>query len=196
MNPELLVGFIKLFNVFYYRIIPIVIISLLSYAIWLLIERVRKRLSSHTAEVRAAALGFSFVGIAIGVMVGSSRVPIAQAGVSGFLGIITVFAAYAFAKDSLDKFRPYAVPIIMTLSMTLVFGLYYGAALREDREVAEKTADQGRVITGALSAARTEICKQVAIKAIEEKIDPIKALPRTCGVELGFVPLVIKPKQQ
>lgn len=192
MNPELWVGFIKLFNVLYYRILPIVILSLLSYAIWWVIERLRSRLSEHTPEVRSAALGFSFVGIAIGIMVGMSREPIAHIGIPGFLGLVTAFAAYAFAKDSLDQFRPYAVPIIMTLSMTLVFGVYFGAALREDREVAEKAAEHGRATLTGFYAARTDICKQVALKAIEAKADPVQALPEICAVELGFVPLTME----
>ncbi len=187
MTATLLVGFSKLLSVFYFRIIPIVLLALISFGIWCLIEKLRGQLGKHTSEVTSAALGFSFAGTALGIMISGSREPAMQAAIPGLIGLVSAFSAYAYAKQSLNQYRPFAVPIIATLSMTLVFGAYFGSALREDRETYERAQAQRAAMLTSVSAARTDICKRVAIKAVSDKVDPIQALPSFCKDELGFI---------
>lgn len=183
MGADWLVGFKTLLNVLYFRAVPVLVLSAVCFAVWWGIQRFHGPFKKEDTDIKSAALGFSFVGTAIGILVGASRTPISQDGLTGFLGLVTAFSAYAFAKDSLDKYRRYAFPILMTLSLSLIAGSYFGAAVRERGEDRASTAAQLQ----ALAEARTEVCKYTATKIADSGKDPIAAMVRLCRLELGFI---------
>lgn len=125
----------KTFMFFLQVILNLLVFIVAAWGIANIIQLIRKKRTGFIwiffdRQILAFVLCFSFLGFAIGLMIGLSQSPVVQAAIPALLTFYGAFVTYLFAKDAFrDETTKYAtVYSIIAVSFFLMYGIEVGSS--------------------------------------------------------------------
>jgi hypothetical protein len=150
-----------------------VFLAVLWVVVWLGGRLLRRRISG---DHLVAAVGFSFLGLTIGMLSGASRNPVVDATIGALLSVYGGLVAYLFSKTN-DARRRQASFALIIVALTVGYGSYIGSRYRSRGESQEADLRQWYEKEAVRYKTQVEtlgrLCEKDAAGACDALLQPV-----------------------